>query len=566
MYSTKLGAILAGFMAAQALGATTVQYTLEVGGNNNRSSWKVTSGPACNPAFFQSGTTANGTSQPCIVTWAARVSVTGTYSVDGLAPLGVANTVFNLELRDGTDTVVANFGKGSASAKGFFSSINDGTARSGCFTTTDPDEAAAFPVSFSVDWGSVVNGRLIDYAKDGDNTGGPGLTYFQYPSTLSFPATSTCPSGTLCGVGAGYPSYTPNACPIDCGFGAANGFAMPGLGYYAANPGPCGIDLGDVAIIEGQINMDGMGAGTFKLVLTPGSGTNLIKNVACDQDPGAFAVAAATNGGDTVAGDDITFTVDCGGACSRTIVGRHVFYNNSFYDTASTACNNTFNGGQPCNDNSAVAPNVIALLPGQAPIVPPLGTQGVNSNYSSYTKGINGIMVDVQYAGCAALPAGPLTAPQIAATFEFVEGGRAVSNAFTGAVRVPTSATVAPHPTLANTDRITIIFADNSSTNSRWLRTRVLAGGAIDGLGAEDRFYFGLAKAEYMSVSSTNALTNNVDQGDAQSHPRSFLNRAPIDYSYDSNRDSLVNNVDQSEAQSNPTSFLNCLQLTGVAP
>jgi hypothetical protein len=587
MSSTKLGAILALFIAGQSLGATSVVYTLEVGGDNHAST--LTNGPCDNNLpMFTSGNTANGTTQTCIVTWAVRASLTGTYDDDAnggtpeVAPLGIANVVFNLELRDGADQVVATFGKGSDSSQGFFSTVND-AAGSNCFGPKT-EEAASFPVSFDVhgDW----NGRLIDaYVTGGNNTGGPGLTYFQYPSALSFPPTSTCPGGTLCGAGAGYPSYTPNGCPDDCDFPGPGGYAVPGLGYYLpGNPMPSCIafatsqGLGDVAIVEGQLNMTGLIDGTYKLVLTPGTGTNLIKSlVDCEADPGSFAIAASSTG--TVTGDDITFNIaGCvGQQClpgDRTVVGRHIFYNNSFYDTPGTACNNTFNGGQPCNDNSAVAPNVIALLPGQPVIVPPAGDQGVNSNYSSYSKGINGIMIDVQYgAGCSALTAGALSAPQIASTLEFVEtvagnSGRAVTSAYTGAVRVPTSVTIAPHPTLASTDRMTIIFADDTSTNSHWLRTRVLPGGVVDSLAGEDKFYFGLAKAEGMSVTGTNALVSSTDlNGPKPPNNHTSINRAPINDSYDYNRDSLVGSADQNLTKPpNNTTSINCLQLTGVAP
>src|SRR5690606_25799217 len=100
------------------------------------------------------------------------------------------------------------------STKGFFSTINDGTSNTGaCYDPNDPDEAVAFPVGFNAT--GAWNGRVIDSynAGTGADTGGAGFTYYQYPSTLNFPQGSTCPSGTLCGVGFGYPSYFPNGCP-----------------------------------------------------------------------------------------------------------------------------------------------------------------------------------------------------------------------------------------------------------------------------------------------------------------------------------------------------------------
>src|SRR5262249_2358430 len=156
-------------------------------------------------------------------------------------------------------------------------------------------------------------------------------------------------------------------------------------------------------------------------------------------------------------------------------------------------------------------------------------------NYSSFSKGINGIMIDVQYsAGCNALPAGTLTATQVANTLEFIEtaagaSGRTVASAYTGTNRTATApVAIAPHPTLANTDRIKIIFPDGTSTNGHWLRTRVFtqaqnAGSVIDNLTSSanaapdgDRFYFGLAMGNGLSTSTSGgtsfATTGVIDQ------------------------------------------------------
>lgn len=264
----------------------------------------------------------------------------------------------------------------------------------------------------------------------------------------------------------------------------------------------------------------------------------------------------------------LTINVASGGVCERTVVGRHLFYNNSFYDSAQAACT-TMNGGTPCSDNSAIAPDRVALLPGQSPLVPSPDSNhpaGPVANYSSYLLGINGIMIDIQHGeGCAPLPAN-LSPADIASTFEFVEGGRAVNNPYTGNVRVPTSVTVAPHPTLPNTDRVTIIFADDTSTNGRWLRCRLLPTGVIGGLAAEDRFYFGLAKAEGLSIQSGAPLTNTTDVNDAKADPHTTFTRAPITCRNDFNKDSVVNTTDQNLAKSWVTTTFTSLQLTGVAP
>src|SRR5262249_17490049 len=154
---------------------------------------------------------------------------------------------------------------------------------------------------------------------------------------------------------------------------------------------------------------------------------------------------------DATVGSARNFVIPCACFCSRTVVGRYVFYNHSFFDGndgagvpngTTTQCQ-TFNGGVVCDDNSAVSTRIVALLPTQLPLIPvnpsgsPLATAS-QVNYSSYIRGINGIMIDVQYfLTCSHLPAGTLTPTQVANTFEFIETGagntgRRIDSAFTG--------------------------------------------------------------------------------------------------------------------------------------
>src|SRR6185437_12705632 len=71
-------------------------------------------------------------------------------------------------------------------------------------------------------------------------------------------------------------------------------------------------------------------------------------------------------------------------AVAATVVGQSIFYNNSAWDGNNPAAS--------ASDNLAIATDKSALLPG--------GT-ATFANYTSYSKGINGIMVDI-----ANLPAG----------------------------------------------------------------------------------------------------------------------------------------------------------------
>ena len=85
-----------------------------------------------------------------------------------------------------------------------------------------------------------------------------------------------------------------------------------------------------------------------------------------------------------------------------TVVGRWVFYNNSAFDGNDPAVD--------ARDDAAIAPDKQALLPGQ---------QASFANYTSYARGINGIMIDV-----AGLPA---AATPTAADFAFDAGSDGVT-------------------------------------------------------------------------------------------------------------------------------------------
>ncbi|NIM48763.1 MAG: hypothetical protein GTO22_05815, partial [Gemmatimonadales bacterium] len=71
-------------------------------------------------------------------------------------------------------------------------------------------------------------------------------------------------------------------------------------------------------------------------------------------------------------------------ATTAEVVGRYVFYNDSAFDGDDPAAG--------AEDDNAIATDKTALLPG--------GT-ATFANYTSYSRGINGIMVDI-----AGLPAG----------------------------------------------------------------------------------------------------------------------------------------------------------------
>jgi len=119
---------------------------------------------------------------------------------------------------------------------------------------------------------------------------------------------------------------------------------------------------------------------------------------------------------------------------SSTVSGRKVFYNNSKFDGNSTAAN--------AADDAAIATDKSALLP---------GLTANAQNYTSFSKGINGIMLDMP-----GLPAG---AGPGASDFDFKIGNNNLPGGW-GAAPAPSSVTTRRGAGVNGSDRITLIWTD----------------------------------------------------------------------------------------------------------
>ncbi|MCC5830918.1 MAG: SBBP repeat-containing protein [Phycisphaeraceae bacterium] len=186
--------------------------------------------------------------------------------------------------------------------------------------------------------------------------------------------------------------------------------------------------------------------------LAPGNYTFKLRDTVVDLAGNALdGNADGQPGGDFVA----MFAVQEG------VAARHVFYNNSSFD-----------GGDPgpgSHNDAAIAADKTALLPGEA-----VGSEHV----SGYSRGINGIMVDI--VGLV----GELSLADFA--FHVQDDGD------------PSQWSAAPDPLylsvregdgIAGSDRVEIIWADNAIQDT-WLQVTVLATGTT-GLAEDDVFYFG---------------------------------------------------------------------------
>jgi hypothetical protein len=162
------------------------------------------------------------------------------------------------------------------------------------------------------------------------------------------------------------------------------------------------------------------------------------------------------------------------------VVSRLTFYNNSAWDG--------FTPEASALDDEAVAVDKTALLPGDVANF---------SNYTSYTRGLNGIMVDISAVG------GELDSTD----FLFKTGN---NNAASTWLTAPAPSTIWTRPGagVGGSTRITLIWPDNAIQNT-WLEVTVLAT-AKTGLQEPDVFYFGNAIGE-AGNSTLNASVTSAD-------------------------------------------------------
>ena len=309
--SFKIAAVVALLVAAPSWAASSMTYTIELGGDNHVADWDN----GVNTPYTRA---ANGDQDGQIyqagdpINWAVLVAVSGAHEDpggfgDGLLPSGAANMVFDLELwKDGVlvdigaATVDSN---GQPTSAGWYSSINDGACRGArCIINGGPNPLlnAAYAIAYNVGGNGAQGGRVWDAPA----SGGPFVDFFHYPSAQGRPAASEADPGKLVGMGAGYKEFKPTS---DGGQNTA------GVGTTVAS-GACE-PLGVKPVFEGQIKTTGFAGGTYTLVLKADAGNNILPGddewgenpiTICALSPvGRFAIAP-----NNVVEDDITFVID----------------------------------------------------------------------------------------------------------------------------------------------------------------------------------------------------------------------------------------------------------------
>jgi len=197
------------------------------------------------------------------------------------------------------------------------------------------------------------------------------------------------------------------------------------------------------------------------------------------------------------------------------VTGRYVFYNHSAADGARAAAD--------AADDAAIAPDKTPLLPGR---------RADFRNYTSYSRGLNGVMVDI-----ANLPPLELSAADFA---------------FAGAA-APSTIGVRRGAGVNGSDRVTLVWPDGAIVN-RWLTVTVLPTPAT-GLSAPDVFSFGnfVGDTGDAAAGATRAVVNAADL--LRTHARAFA-AAPLTNPFDHNRDGRVNAVDLAIARANQSHVL----------
>ncbi len=210
------------------------------------------------------------------------------------------------------------------------------------------------------------------------------------------------------------------------------------------------------------------------------------------------------------------------------ILGEYLFYQNS----------PAFDGGddgQALDDEQAIAGDKSPLLPGRPASF---------ANYTSYSRGINGLMIDV---------AGP-TSIFVASDFIFRAGN---DNNPTGWSQAPSpsSISILPGAGLSGSTRVEITWPDNAIQNE-WLQVTVLAD-SDTGLASPDIFYFGNAIGE----TGNDPTSARVDAIDEIATRADATSDGAITNPYDFNRDGVVDSQDEAIARNNQTNFANQLNL-----
>jgi hypothetical protein len=212
------------------------------------------------------------------------------------------------------------------------------------------------------------------------------------------------------------------------------------------------------------------------------------------------------------------------------IVGRHIFYNQSKFDGNSSLIN--------ASDDLAIAPDKSVYLPGSG--------ASTFSNITSYTRGVNGVMVDIANA------AGTLTVDDFTFRMSTQTGANNTPSTWEAAP-APVAFSVRPGAGVSGSDRVELVWANGAVAN-RWLEVIVEGNDTVGGnntntgLEASDRFYVGNRIGDTGSGTPTLAVTSALDEVAARGNAGAG---ATITNIFDFDRSGLVTATDNLAARNN---------------
>ena len=282
------------------------------------------------------------------------------------------------------------------------------------------------------------------------------------------------------------------------------------------------------------------------LVTATVSGSDLVLDFQDDANGSTTVTVTADDGNGGTVSDTFNVTVD---PVVASVAGRHIFYDNSGFDENLAGAGSSDDGAiAPSPSDLSIAGGDTSL--GKEALLP--GNTATFQNYTSFVRGINGIIVDID--DLAATP----TLATIGDFFEFRVGN---SNDFVSGFStapIPIEIAVRGGDGDGGSDRVTIVWADNAIEN-QWLEVTVLAN-ASTGLVTEDIHYWGNIIGE-VGNQSGNTLVNATDQGQTRDNFTQIFQAEAIEGTYDFNRDGLVNATDQAIARDNFTPLFGDVQL-----
>ncbi len=208
-------------------------------------------------------------------------------------------------------------------------------------------------------------------------------------------------------------------------------------------------------------------------------------------------------------------------AATGEVVARHIFYNESSFDGQTP--------GPSPSDDTAIAPDKSAYIPGSGVVTPASAT--------SYSRGINGIMVDISGSH-----------PSISADdFVFRVGTDPNTLDNWSAAPAPSGVQARAAAGEGGADRVTVTWNAGAILNE-WLEVIVVANDDT-GLAVSDRFFFGNRVGDNFAGSPpTLFVTNAGDEIAARLNPAFNVG---LTNALDFDRNQFVNAADQIIARTN---------------